>query len=201
MIGVLDLNKILHKDWAEPAHIAVKINHGLIDIYKAIRAKQTIIDSAFDRISEEIGFVVTTTIPIKVEVRNAKDVEMGMVNKLQGSNVAICARLDEKVERTPFKNLGTVLKEISFPNVHMVAGTYRVYLIWYAALRLKLRIDWVEPGHFLRDIFTGLDQGSDTINMEDAMTISAIDEVYPELRLFERISADRLAIQGSSKAG
>jgi hypothetical protein len=33
------------------------------------------------------------------------------------------------------------------------------------------------------------------IAIEDAVVISAIDEVYPELRLAERIAADRLAIR------
>ena len=33
------------------------------------------------------------------------------------------------------------------------------------------------------------------IAIEDAVVISAIDQVYPELRLAERIAADRLAIR------
>ncbi|MGO9975927.1 MAG: hypothetical protein ACLP01_24600 [Solirubrobacteraceae bacterium] len=50
-----------------------------------------------------------------------------------------------------------------------------------------MRPEVLEPAHWF-------DPGV-AIGVEDAVVISAIDEVYPELRLAERIAADRLALR------
>ena len=58
------------RDWVEPAHPAlVKQYEDLITIYRVIREHlQGRIDVAFDRVSREIGFVVTTTLPVTLEI-------------------------------------------------------------------------------------------------------------------------------------
>lgn len=63
------------RDWVEPAHPAVvRLYDDLITIYARIREKyQSEIDTAFDRISRQIGFVVTTTVPVVLEVGDEGD--------------------------------------------------------------------------------------------------------------------------------
>lgn len=197
------------RDWTEPAHPAViRLYDELIQIYRRMREQQREIDSAFDRVASQIGFVVTTTLPVHIEIG-----PKGEIKSVQ---------LDgEALRNTVFdKELTGVLKKLADqPFSGVPAGTYRFYLIWYDALKLKLRRDWLEPVHVLRGLVNSLvspavaaaatsslvlpevrepahwfDPGV-IIAMEDAVVISAIDEVYPDLRLAERISADRLAIR------
>jgi hypothetical protein len=80
-------------------------------------------------------------------------------------------------------------------------------------LKLKLRKDWLEPVHYLRETVIEQISGaarvrpevqepahwfvpSATIGAEEQVLISAIDEVYPELRLAERIAATRQVLRG-----
>jgi len=193
------------RDWTEPAHPGViRLYDELIQIYQEMRKQQSEIDAAFDRVASQIGFVVTTTLPVRIEID-----EGGIVRSAHLDGETLRGTLFEK-EVGPFvaglkgRKLGGV-----------PAGTFRFYLIWYDALRLKLRRDWIEPAHVLQGLlnsFAGqplqtaavrpevrepahwFDPGI-VIAIEDAVVISAIDEVYPELRLAERIAADRLAIR------
>ena len=196
------------RDWTEPAHPAViRLYDELIQVYRSMRERQRDIDAAFDRVASQIGFVVTTTLPVQVQVA-----EQGAVKNVQ---------IDEALRATIFeKELSGFLKQLTDkPFTGVPAGNYRFYLIWYDALKLKLRRDWLEPVHVLQGLLGSLISPAATavsagslvrpdvrepahwfdpgvlIAMEDAVVISAIDEVYPELRLAERISADRLAIR------
>jgi hypothetical protein len=194
------------RDWTEPAHPGViRLYDELIQIYREMREQQKEIDAAFDRVAAQIGFVVTTTLPVRIEID-----EKGVVRNALLDGEALRGTLFEK-EVTPFVNR---LREKKFSGVP--AGSFRFYLIWYDALRLKLRRDWIEPAHVLQGLLNSLvgqsvaqsqlvrpevrepahwfDPGI-AIAIEDAVVISAIDEVYPELRLAERIAADRLAIR------
>ena len=36
------------------------------------------------------------------------------------------------------------------------AGTFRFYIIWYDALRLKLTRDWMEPAHVLQGVLSAI---------------------------------------------
>src|SRR5947208_17165029 len=60
----------IDKSHKEPAHPMVVAQHdSLVSIYKVIREKyQAKIDATFDEVSRQIGFVVTTTVPVEVEV-------------------------------------------------------------------------------------------------------------------------------------
>jgi hypothetical protein len=193
------------RDWFEPAHPGViRLYDELIQIYRQMREQQKEIDTAFDRVASQIGFVVTTTLPVRVEVG-----EDGVIKGAQLDGESLRGTLFEK-ELGPFV---ARLKEKKFSGVP--AGDFRFYLIWYDALRLKLNRDWFEPAHVLQGVLNSFtaqtiesaavrpevrepahwfDPGI-AIAIEDAVVISAIDEVYPELRLAERIATDRLAIR------
>ncbi len=195
------------RDWTEPAHPAViRLYDGLIQLYRIMRERQSEIDTAFDRVAAQIGFVVTTTLPVRVEVA-----EEGAVKKADFDSDAL--------RGTIFEKEAGFLKELTRkPLKGVPAGTYRFYLIWYEALKLKLRRDWLEPVHVIQAVLGSItSQRTGTsasalvrpevrepahwfdpgvaIAIEDAVVILAIDEVYPELRLTERIAADRLAIR------
>jgi len=217
-------------DPKEPAHpMVVALHDNLIAIYKFIREKyQAKIDETFDEVSRQIGFVVTTTVPVEVEIgdeRKFKTVTVGAEN-LKGT-------LFEKISAA----LGT---QDAMPG-KVAAGKYRIYLLWYPALKLKLKTDfmepahltawkepahltawkepahltaWKEPAHLSAGLLNSLqaelsaryvgnvpfhgepvhwfDPGY-AIAAEEAVLIYAIDEVYPELRLAERITAGRQA--------
>ncbi len=194
------------RDWSEPAHPGViRLYDELIQVYRAMRDRQHDIDAAFDRVASQIGFIVTTTLPVRMEVEDG-----GAVKNVQLDGEALRGTLFER-------ELAHFLPDLTKkPLSGVPEGAYRFYLIWYDALRLKLRRDWVEPVHVIRGLLQGLvaqpatelravrpevrepvhwfDPGV-AIAIEDAVVISAIDEVYPELRLAERIAADRLAIR------
>jgi len=184
-------------DWKEPAHKAVKLHDDLVGVYTHIREKyQKEIDKAFDRVSRQIGFVVTTTVPVVLEVGDkgaVKHISMGA----------------EHLQDTLFdKELSGVLKRFYDDPVPLVsAGTYNLYLLWFDALKLKLRTDWMEPAHFHKERFVAkarselvvpevmepvhwFDPGI-AIAVEEAVLISVIDEVYPELRLVDRVGSYR----------
>ena len=195
------------RDWTEPAHPGViRLYDGLIQVYKVMHERQEAIDAAFDRVAAQIGFVVTTTLPVRVEVA-----EDGAVKKSAFDSEALRGTIFEK-------ELSGFLQELTRkPFTGVPAGTYRFYLIWYDALKLKLRRDWLEPVHVIQGLLGSVVAQRGTvapgalvrpevrepahwfdpgiaIAIEDAVVISAIDEVYPELRLAERIAADRLAL-------
>jgi hypothetical protein len=194
------------RDWSEPAHPGViRLYDELIQVYRAMRKQQKEIDAAFDRVAAQIGFVVTTTLPVRLEVGDA-----GAVKSVSLDGDALKGTLFEREMAQFLPDLANK------PLTGVPAGAYRFYLIWYDALRLKLRRDWIEPAHVIRGLLESLvakpvaefkavrpevrepvhwfDPGV-AIAIEDAVVISAIDEVYPELRLAERIAADRMAIR------
>jgi hypothetical protein len=89
--------------------------------------------------------------------------------------------------------------------IRLSAGTYNVYLIWYSALKLRLRTDWMEPAHvsigveqaaarrpmpYPQEPAHWFDAGS-FLPQEELVLINAIDTVYPDLRLGDRITATR----------
>jgi len=203
-----DQNYVRFHDWAEPAHPAiVKQFEDLVAIYTRIRDQfQQKIDDAFDRVSRQIGFVVTTTVPIVL------DIGKGNAN----TSISIGA---EHLKGTLFENaVIEAIKDIQKP---ASPGKYNLYLFWYDALRIKLRTDWMEPAHFLRGIggiqpkigemsaaraqeslahirwdvrepAHWFDPGI-AIGAEEAILIDAIDQVYTDLHLVERVAYYRQA--------
>jgi hypothetical protein len=205
------------KSPVEPAHpMIVDLHDNLIAIYKLIREKyQTKIDAAFDEVSRQIGFVVTTTIPA--------DIEVGDNRKLKQISVGA-----ENLKGTLFEKIAAAVGTSDTLPSNVAAGKYSIYLLWYPALKLRLRTDFMEPAHFagvrepahvgpgglfgsiqaeLSTRFVGKVSGfgepahwfdpGRAIIAEEAVLIHAIDEVYPELRLAERISVGRQAARGA----
>lgn len=193
----------------EPAHPGViKLYDDLVNIFKIIReAYQEKIDATFDQVSRQIGFVVTTTLPITLNVTD-KEVKVALVGEnLQGT-----------LFEDAFLNvLGDLPQHVQGK---VASGRYKLYLIWYDALKLKLHTDWMEPAHLhwlepahvaqrlgetqtaqavqhTAVIGPGIHEPAHwfnpafTLAVEEALAISAIDQVYPELRLVERVQAAR----------
>ncbi len=189
----------------EPAHPSViKMEEDLVALYRVIRERhQDAIDKGFDQVSRQIGFVVTTTMPVNLNVSK------------QGTKAALAA---ENLRGTLFEQTFTpMLSEIGNAMTgRMGEGTYPVYLFWYEALRLKLRTDWMEPAHLHLHWMEPAHPGQLTtaeaipealrpgirepahwfrpdipLELPEALVISAIDQVYPELNLVDRIQAAR----------
>lgn len=189
------------RDWVEPAHPAVVERFDdLVDIFKFLRDDfQLEIDKAFDKIARQIGFVVTTTLPVMLEVGEGakiKSLELGSPN-LSGT-------LFEREFAPTFKHL--VGKQIGKSRV--AEGRYSLVFIWLDALKLKLRHDWVEPAHFpgtrpqiAEDLAAKVRpevqepahwfDGGIALPMEEELLIAVIDEVYPELKLADRVAIGR----------
>ncbi len=201
--------------WVEPAHTAVlEFRDVLQALYQQIRkAFQPKIDAAFDKASRDIGYLVTTTVPVQFVITRGgriKDVELG-AEHLQGTVYE--------------KRLSPVLKEMTgmdLGDVKAASGDYLLQMIWFDALRLRLRTDWIEPAHFrdyqrVRESFRDLTKfdwvepahvvlgGSGQIAVDpdvvepahfqptidpwkEKVLVAVIDEVYPELRLIDRIA-------------
>jgi hypothetical protein len=121
----------------EPVHpMAVRLYSDLVTIYKFVKDNyQKDIDAAFDRASQQIGFVVTTTVPVMLEVGDG-----GAIKSLvMGS---------ESLKNTPFEKEITAvfdLKKKGEKKINVSAGVYNLALFWYDAVKLRLRTDWMEP--------------------------------------------------------
>lgn len=127
------------KDWVEPAHpVIVQHFDDLVDIYRFIRQQfQSRVDTVFDAVSRQIGFVVATTLPVAIQVGSE-----GKIGK-----VAFSAK---NLEGTVFdREFAPMFKEMAGGKAGSVkAGDYTLQLLWFQALKLKLKADWIEPAHF-----------------------------------------------------
>jgi hypothetical protein len=188
--------------WVEPAHPAVvRRFDDLVDIYRFVRSQfQERIDTIFDGVSRQIGFVVTTTLPVVAQVA-----QEGRIAKVAFTAGNLEGTLFEKEFAPVFKEMAGAKQQAKIR-----VGEYQFQLIWYAALKLRLRADWVEPAHFqmpsaLPDVSQQsavsvppevqepahwFDAGT-ALAKDEELIIAAIDEVYPELKLAERIAAGR----------
>jgi len=189
------------RDWVEPAHPGViKRYDDLVQIFKYLRGElQGEIDSTFDRVARQIGFVVTTTLPVTLQIDEGakiKSIELGSAN-LGGT-------LFEREFVPIFKRL--IGKPVGEAKV--AAGSYKLVFIWFDALKIKLKHDWVEPAHF-REIRLEIAEelaarvrpevqepahwfdGGIALAQEEEVLIAVIDEVYPELRLADRVAISR----------
>jgi hypothetical protein len=171
-----------------------------------MRERQKEIDAAFDRVASQIGFVVTATLPVRVEVA-----EDGAVKGVSFDGEILKGTIFDR------ELSGFLQQLVQKPFSGVPAGKYRFYLIWYDALNLKLRFDCCEQVQVLAGVLNSImsqragiaasslvppevkepphwfDPGY-AIAIDEALVIMAIDELYPELRLAERISAGRLAV-------
>jgi hypothetical protein len=229
-------DKLVFRPPPEPAHVSIiRQYEDLVTILKLIReVAQEIIDQGFDRVSSQIGFVVTTTIPVTAEVSG-----QGLIKEL--------VLRGEHLKGTLFENeLLPALKEVLHTSVSAHKGKYDFYLIWFDALKLKLgrgafrpppepahsrcfssevaRTEIArllggfrpppEPAHYhFPEEFSQIGREAATtflgrfrpppepahwfdpgrlVTEAEQVFIVALDEVYPELRLVDRISASRL---------
>ncbi len=194
--------KIRMRDWVEPAHpVLVQRFDDLIDIYRFLKDSiQKKVDTVFDSVSQQIGFVVTTTLPVSIDIADGGKI----------------ARIDlgaKNLQGTIFqKEFAPIFKELTGKSLGKVAaGTYPIYLLWHDALKFKLKTDWIEPAHFIRDRFRQeaaieaipgqfnpavrepahwFDAGI-ALAREEEILIAAIDEVYTDLKLADRIAMAR----------
>lgn len=186
--------------WHEPAHPGlIQQLSDVVSLYRAIREKaQPQIDQAFDEASRQIGFVVATTLPVAITVD-----EKGTVTAVT---------IGEQFKGTLFeRELGKAFAPLIGQSVAGVSpGTYNLYAIWQTALSLVLQHYWLEPaqpGTVLGagDLQQAFKRAPGTqepahfldaaiqLTAEDTVVIAAIDKVYPELRLAERIAHARTA--------
>ena len=233
--------QIFDKSPVEPAHPVIVVLHDdLVSIYRFIRDNyQAAIDQKFDEVSRQIGFVVATAVPVAVEIG-----EKGAIKSAAVSAKNLQGTLFDGIAKT----VGAA-KEIPAKAGKFVSpGTYNIYLLWYPALKLKFRTEWMEPAHLAahwkepahlgvawkEPVHTGVgwkepvhlkpgeiaaslqgevasrfvgrvgghgepvhwfDPGY-VIAAEEAVLIHAIDEVYPELRLADRVAISRQAARG-----
>lgn len=233
--------QVFDKSPVEPAHpVLLTLYDDLIAIYRFIRENyQAAIDEKFDEVSRQIGFVVATATPVAVEIG-----EKGAFKSV--------ALTSKNLQGTLFEGLTKTLKDpknIPATGGKFVSpGTYNIYLLWYPALKLKFRTEWMEPAHFathwkepahfgvawkepvhagvgwkepvhfkpgeiaasiqgeLASRFAGRVAGHGepvhwfdpgyVIAAEEAVLINAIDEVYPELRLADRVAFSRQVARG-----
>lgn len=184
--------------WGEPAHPGViRYYEGLISIYKVVRSElQHGVDDAFDGVSRQIGFVVTTTVPVVLHISDDhKAAQWRIADSLKGS------LFEGKLMEAVGKGGGESFQSVA-------PGQYTLYLLWYDGLKLKLRKDWLEPVHVVAGAVgeAVLEAAAvrpevqepahwfipgERLSVDEKVVISAIDEVYPELRLADRIAATR----------
>jgi len=191
--------------WSEPAHPGiVQQLADVVALYTAIREKvQPQIDKAFDEASRQIGFVVATTIPVSITVDEKHRVTAVTVGDQHKGTL-----FERELTKAFTPLIGQTAAGAS-------AGTYSIYALWQNALALVLQHHWLEPAHpgitaggleetqALRSRRAawppGVHEPAHFLNAEialapeDTVVIAAIDKVYPELRLAERISIARTA--------
>jgi hypothetical protein len=187
------------RDWVEPAHpTLVQLHDDLITIYTHIRdAYQPGVDKAFDEVSRQIGYVVTTTVPIVLGIKDRTS-----PFELQMGSETLKGTLFEKALKVAINPQPLPPRSEKF---HVSANSYNMYLVWYSALKLRLRTDWMEPAHVsisadqalaqqlrpgVREPAHWFDAGS-FLPQEELVLIDAIDKVYPDLKLADRITASR----------
>lgn len=175
---------------AEPTHPAhVRIFRDLVKVYRHIRKHhQDLIDDTFDSVSKRIGYVVTVALPVSFEVGGK-----GTVRDLRLDDDNLRGTLFDEGIVDALSGL-TSLKDVS-------PGRHGIVAFWSDAVKLKLLRDWHEPAHELADVMTwyrpiprdppqrtpDASLGRGQLPAKDAMLLAAVNEVYPEFRLSERV--------------
>lgn len=203
-------SKIFDDSPVEPAHpTIVQMHDDLVSLYRVIKKDyQSGIDQAFDHVSRQIGFIVTTTIPWIIEVEDRP-----RARKMKVGAQHLSGTLFEKA-------MSRVMEGLLKDSNPLPARVYRIYLVWHEALKLRLKTDWMEPAHFRtewmepahftrdpRSVLVQRVQASAVkpevmepahwfdpgtrLDAEEQVLLSVIDEVYPELRLAERVATIR----------
>ncbi len=192
-------NVVPLRDWVEPAHpTLVQLHDDLVAIYRLIRdGYQARIDQAFDDVSRQIGYVVTTSLPIVLDVKEPGRPFQARMGSESLKGTLFEKALTEALNPQPLPPMQEKLK--------VSASSYNLYLVWHSALKLRLRTDWMEPAHvsitaeqaavrppmpYPQEPAHWFDAGS-FLPQEELVLIDALDTVYPELKLAERINTTR----------
>jgi len=191
----------------------IELSELLRSIYIFIRDKyQDRVNEAFDQASRDIGFVVATTMPMTFMTADngrIKNISVPDTSPLKGT-------LMEKALSQVFESL----KEGNFPDVKPGAYTVYLVWLPALKFKLRRdwlepahwRGPWTEPAHLAQGLPEQLRRAATSqvagmvweshepahwfnsayaISAEEAMHISLLDEVYPELRLMDRIVSAR----------
>jgi hypothetical protein len=169
----------MNGSWNEPAGAnVVKERSDLVKIYRAVKEKcQKNIDNEFDRVSREVGFVVTTAIPVDLEL------ERGKVKRIRMGSENLNGTIFEKA-------MIQALKPLADYQIPVDGTAYTIVVLWNEAFML-MRVP-VDPGveepaqNQLKDMFIKL--GDRMATVKEQLHASAIDEVYPELKFAQRLA-------------
>ena len=138
--------------WVEPAHpMIVRLYDDLVSIYRNIKENyQKEIDASFDRASQQLGFVITTTVPVTLEVGENGDIKNLNISSERLKGTIFEKELSRSIEAmkrgmpaVPATSAGE--KGAAAQKLSISPGTYNFALFWYDAIRLRLRTDWMEP--------------------------------------------------------
>ena len=210
---------IIFRPPPEPAHVSIiRQYEDLVAILKYIReAGQGVIDQGFDRASSQIGFVVAASLPVTVEVAETGKIRRLTVREdhLKGTlfEKELLPPLMEKLEAPItggagafvgegafdiyllwFDALKLKLASVSFrPPPEPAHPSFSAELARIGSGHRPIQ----EPAHPFLGRFRPPPEPAHwfdsriRITQEEQVLIVALDEVYPELRLVERISASR----------
>lgn len=213
----------LRRDWQEPAHSMVIRHHDdLVAIHRVVRDTfQARIDEAFDRVSQQIGWVVAMTLPVTLVAAKGKvrSLELGgpqLKGTLFEKEVAPILAEIAKAGFPPLE-AGEPLdgRTAADPTPQPALVGYDFRLIWARALRVRLRTEWLEPAHFrpwlepahirrpwIEPAHWLLDPHPDPWRLHPAfepwrerVLVAVLDEVYPELQLAARLADMKAAIR------
>ena len=115
------------RDWVEPAHpMVVRFYDDLLAIYRRIRDKfQQRIDETFDATSRTIGFLVTTTLPLTLEIdkKGIDEIypELGLVERITRLKDLLRTRVRPDVmEPAHFRDIGRRLPSEALAEIDAV---------------------------------------------------------------------------------
>ena len=178
------------RDWVEPAHPGIlKVREDLVSIYKHIKdGYQKTIDETFDKISRDIGFIVVSALAAEIETA--------------AGGVIIDGRLADEMRGTIFdRGMAPIFKKMKSAKISGVSPqVYKIYVFWHEALKLKLSAAALDPQaavhpklkKFPQEPVHWFDAGT-LLPIEEVMSIMAIDQVYPDLQLMNRVDVVRQA--------
>jgi len=160
----------------EPPHF-VRSFEDLVTLYEVIRDKyQAKIDQSFDAVSAQIGFVVTTMLPVTVVIDPKKTISAADLGE-ESLRSSIFGKQFAEV-------LDGIKRESSFSELK--PGDYNIILFWNKGLQAifaatKSSAESMQAGPTPQPAIK-------TLPGEAAVLFSAIDKVYPDLNLGRRLS-------------
>ncbi len=212
-------DNIIFRPPPEPAHVSiVRQYEDLVAILTYIRAVgQGVIDQGFDQVSSQIGFVIAASLPVTVEVAETGKIKQLAMREehLKGTlfEKELLPPLMKVLEAPITGGAGAPVGEGTFDiyilwfdalKLKLGSGSFRPppepahpsFSAELARVGSGFR-PYQEPAHPFLGRFRPPPEPAHwfdsriQITQEEQVLIVALDEVYPELRLVERISASR----------